>query len=146
MTTTQHDTASLYTVVTTLLRGEESTARPISYTVWQGQRARRAVLEGYIQQLEQTTADLRRRLNALPPLARPEHVHWAQASRCPHRKTRRQRWQTRSPRRWRRPVPLTAGPAPMAMEMAGARITRKSLSASSSAGSASSGIAVLRRS
>ncbi len=29
--------------------------------------------------MEQATADLRRRLDALPTLARPEHVHWAQA-------------------------------------------------------------------
>ncbi len=77
--TTQQDTASLYKVVTTLLRGEENTARPLSLEVWQGQRARRAVLEGYVRQVEQATADLRRRLDALPTLARPEHVHWAQA-------------------------------------------------------------------
>jgi DNA polymerase III epsilon subunit-like protein len=77
--TTQKDTANQYTIVQTLLRGEESTARPIDLSTWQGQRARRAVLAGYVQQLEQATADLRRRLTALPALARPEHVQWAQA-------------------------------------------------------------------
>lgn len=79
MTTTQHDTATLYSVVTTLLRSEESTARPIDLSTWQGQRARRAVLAGYIQQLEQAVAEMRRRLDALPALAHPVHVHWAQA-------------------------------------------------------------------
>src|SRR5437868_15489951 len=77
--TTQQDVASLYKVVTTLLRGEENTARPISLVAWQGQCARCAVLEGHVRQVEQTAADLRRRLDALPTLARPEHVHWAQA-------------------------------------------------------------------
>src|SRR5713101_7154263 len=79
MTTTQHDTATLYTVVTTLLRGEEATARPIDLSTWQGHLARRAVLAGYVQQLEQATATLRRRLDSLPKLAHPAHVHWAQA-------------------------------------------------------------------
>ncbi len=77
--TTQHDTANLYNVVTSFLRGEERAARPISLEVWQGQRARREVLEGYVRQVEQATAELRRRLDALPTLARPEHVLWAQA-------------------------------------------------------------------
>ena len=79
MTTTQHDTASLYTVVASLLRGEEATARPMSLETWQGQRTRRAVLAGYVQQLERATVDLRRRFDVLPALARPEHVQWAQA-------------------------------------------------------------------
>ncbi len=79
MTTTQHDTASLYGIVTTLLRGEESTARPIDLSTWQGQRARRAVLAGYIQQLEEAVAGMRHRLDGLPKLAHPAYVHWAQA-------------------------------------------------------------------
>jgi len=79
MTTTQHDTDSLYKIVTSLLRGEEATACPIDLSTWQGQQARRAVLAGYVQQLEQATATLRRRLDSLPKLAHPAHVHWAQA-------------------------------------------------------------------
>ena len=73
--TTQHDTASLYNVVTSLLRSEEHAAHPMSLEVWQEQRARRAVLADYVRQLERSTADLRRRLDALPALARPELVH-----------------------------------------------------------------------
>lgn len=79
MTTTPSDPATLYGIVTTLLRGEESTARPIDLSTWQGQRARRAVLAGYIQQLEQAVAEMRFRLDSLPDLAHPAHVQWAQA-------------------------------------------------------------------
>jgi DNA polymerase III epsilon subunit-like protein len=79
MTTTQHDTATLYGMVTTLLRSEESMARPIDLSTWQEQRARRAVLAGHVQQLEQAVAEVRRRLDALPALAHPAYVYWAQA-------------------------------------------------------------------
>src|SRR5690349_16070485 len=79
MTTTPSDLAHLYAVVTTLLRGKEATARPVDFSTWQGQLARRAELTGYVQQLEQATAALRHRLDGLPKLANPTHVHWAQA-------------------------------------------------------------------
>src|SRR5947209_12842517 len=75
--TIQQDTATLYTLVHSLLRAEEEAARPVSLLDWQGQQARRAILEGHVRQVEQAVTDLR--LDALSALAHPEHVHWAQA-------------------------------------------------------------------
>src|SRR5436305_8715037 len=77
--TIQHDTATLYTLVSSLLRTEEEVTRPVSLLDWQGQQARRAVLESHVRQCEQAVTNLRQRLDALSALARPVHVHWAQA-------------------------------------------------------------------
>lgn len=79
MMSPQDDIASLYIRVHSLLRSEEETCRPSNLSNWQEQRARRAVLAGYIQQLEQAVAEIRRRLESLPKLAHPAHVHRAQA-------------------------------------------------------------------
>jgi DNA polymerase III epsilon subunit-like protein len=77
--TTEPDTATVYTRVAALLRAEEEAARPADLSDWQGQQARRRVLESHVRQVEQAATTLRQRLDALPALARPEHVHWAQA-------------------------------------------------------------------
>src|SRR6266566_2208197 len=76
--TIEPDTA-VYRRVAALLRAEEEAARPADLSDWQGQQARRAVLESHVRQVEQAVTILRQRLDALPALARPEHVHWAQA-------------------------------------------------------------------
>ena len=79
MMTTQPDLANLYTVLTTLLDSEKTAARPVDLASWQGALARRAVLAGYLRQIEHATTEMRRRLDMLPALAHPEHVRWAQA-------------------------------------------------------------------
>jgi DNA polymerase III epsilon subunit-like protein len=71
---TQH-----YEAITALLSTEEA-APPVSRLVdWEAQQVRRAALTEHIQQLELAVAQVKRRLTTLPTLARPEHVHWAQA-------------------------------------------------------------------
>ena len=81
MTTTPTDPAVLYTIAASAFQNEERIARPTDYQTWQSAFARRATLANYVQQLEQAAADMRRRLNALPALARPDLVLWAQAVR-----------------------------------------------------------------
>ncbi len=74
-----HDITQHYEAITALLSSEEA-APPVSRLVdWEAQQVRRAALTEHIQQLELAVAQVQRRLTALPTLARPEHVHWAQA-------------------------------------------------------------------
>jgi DNA polymerase III epsilon subunit-like protein len=75
----KHDITQQYEAVTALLSTEEA-APPVSrLTDWEAQQVRRAVLTEHISQLELAVAQVQRRLTALPILARPEHVLWAQA-------------------------------------------------------------------
>jgi DNA polymerase III epsilon subunit-like protein len=68
-----------YEAITALLSTEEA-APPVSRLAdWEAQQVRRAVLTEHIQQLELAVAQVQRRLTTLPTLARPEHLHWAQA-------------------------------------------------------------------
>ena len=68
-----------YEAITALLSTEEA-APPVSRLAdWEAQQVRRTVLTEHIQQLELAVAQVQRRLTTLPTLARPEHLHWAQA-------------------------------------------------------------------
>lgn len=80
MTTTPSDPATLYSVAATALQDEERSGRPTDYRAWRDALARRATLASQLEQLQQVTAELLFRLNALPILPRAEHVHWALAA------------------------------------------------------------------
>jgi DNA polymerase III epsilon subunit-like protein len=71
---TQH-----YQAITALLSTEEAAPPVWRLADWGAQQVRRAALTEHIQQLELAVAQVQRRLTTLPTLARPEHVHWAQA-------------------------------------------------------------------
>ncbi len=74
-----HDITQHYEAIAALLSAEEE-AQPVSRLAdWEAQQVRRAALTEHIQQLELAVAQVQRRLTALPTLARPEHVLWAQA-------------------------------------------------------------------
>jgi len=77
--TTQQDPTTLYTLASSLLQREEETVGPVDLADWQTHWARRRDLEHHIQQCEQAAMHLRQRLDALPALAQPEQVCWAQA-------------------------------------------------------------------
>ncbi len=77
--TNTHDVTQQYEAITALLSVEEE-AQPVSrYAEWEAREVRRATLTERLSQLGQAVASLQRRVAALPTLARPEHVHWAQA-------------------------------------------------------------------
>jgi DNA polymerase III epsilon subunit-like protein len=74
-----HDITQHYEAIAALLSAEEE-AQPVSRLAdWEAQQVRRAALTEHIQELELAVAQVQRRLTALPTLARPEHLHWAQA-------------------------------------------------------------------
>jgi DNA polymerase III epsilon subunit-like protein len=74
-----HDVTQQYEAITVLLSTEEA-AQPVSrYAEWEAREVRRATLTKGLSQLGQAVASLQHRVSALPTLARPEHVHWAQA-------------------------------------------------------------------
>ncbi len=77
--TNTHDITQQYEAITALLSTEEA-ALPVSRLAdWEAQQSRRAALTEHLSQLTLAVAQVQRRAAALPSLARPEHVHWAQA-------------------------------------------------------------------
>lgn len=79
MTTTPSNPATLYAVASAAFENEERIGRSTDFLTWQSALARRATLASYVQQVEQAAAQMRYRLDRLPKLAHPAHVHWAQA-------------------------------------------------------------------